>query len=89
MVYWPEEKTVSVVPRGKVTEGHTVNDKCCVKIGRQRHQGHIVAIGKNIFFAYIKLGLNVMQFVKVRIEPVIVGNQMLNILYSIIFAKYT
>ena len=30
-----------------------------------------------------------MQFVKVRIEPVIVGNQMLNILYSIIFAKYT
>ena len=30
-----------------------------------------------------------MQFVKVEIEPVIVGNQMLNILYSIIFAKYT
>ena len=49
LVYWPEEKTVSVVPRGKVTEGHTVNDKCCVKIGRQRHQGEMVAIGKNIF----------------------------------------
>ena len=29
-----------------------------------------------------------MQFVKVGIEQVIVGNQMLNILYSIIFAKY-
>ena len=28
-----------------------------------------------------------MQFVKVGIEPVIVGNQMLNILYSIILAS--
>ena len=28
-----------------------------------------------------------MQFVKVGIEPVIVGNQMLNILYSIIYCQ--
>ena len=43
---WPEEGTVSVVPRSRLIGGAVVGDTCSLNVGRCTHPGKLVASKK-------------------------------------------
>ena len=45
LVSWPEEGTVSIVPRSRLIGGAVVGDTCSLKVRSRTHTGKIVAIG--------------------------------------------
>ena len=46
LVYWPEEQQVSMVARSILDGGTAVGDVCSLKLGRSKHQGKVIEIGR-------------------------------------------
>ena len=54
LVYWPEEQQVSMVARSRLDGGAAVGDVCSLKLGRSKHQGKVIEIGRFNILEVIK-----------------------------------